>query len=188
VHAMSWTNDAMPDGFLAYLAGSNVKSEVTLAGQGRGGTPTDAAAPATSQHADASSSYGGHGGGAHAPHARAAARGSFVGASTTLLGSEGPQCLPTPVSMSITTPFRSTYVRNNKGAVQKNIRCFPQCHFSGHRTNSFCGSPVQVRTTGITVCGCAGVYWILWGTRGDGRGDLGSVQSVRHSRVGPILV
>ena len=62
----------------------------------------------------------------------------------------GPPCLPTPVSIAIVTPFRSSYVRNNKGAVQKNVRCFPQCHFSGHRTNSFCGSPVQV-----CACVCA---------------------------------
>ena len=62
----------------------------------------------------------------------------------------GLRCLPMPVAMAVLTPFKRSYVRNNKGAVQKNVRCFPQCNISGHRTNSFCGSSVQV-----CVCACA---------------------------------
>ena len=48
-------------------------------------------------------------------------------------------------SVVIGTAFRDSYVRNNKGTGQKNLRCFPQCSTGGHHANSFCGAPIAIR-------------------------------------------
>jgi hypothetical protein len=46
------------------------------------------------------------------------------------------------LELKITTPFRPSYVRNNKRNTQKNLRCFPQCCSSGHQGYQYCGGPI----------------------------------------------
>lgn len=43
--------------------------------------------------------------------------------------------------------FGPQYVRNNKSAGQKNLRCFPACSAAGHCRIGFCGGPVVVKAT-----------------------------------------
>ena len=51
--------------------------------------------------------------------------------------------------LTIRSLFADAYVRNNKGAAQKNLRCFPSCDpVGGHRTNSFCGANGILVATG----------------------------------------
>ena len=49
---------------------------------------------------------------------------------------------PPLLELKITTPFRPSYVRNNKRNTQKNLRCFPQCSATGHQGYQFCGGPI----------------------------------------------
>lgn len=46
--------------------------------------------------------------------------------------------------IDILSQFRSRYLRNNKRAGLKNLRCFPECLPSGHKQNVFCGHCVTV--------------------------------------------
>jgi hypothetical protein len=41
--------------------------------------------------------------------------------------------------------FGPQYVRNNKSAGQKNLRCFPACSAAGHCRIGFCGGPIIVK-------------------------------------------
>ena len=59
------------------------------------------------------------------------------------------------VHLSLTSGFRDHYVRNNKGAGQKNVRCFPHCSDSGHNASSFCGAAVSVRVLLPLAAGAA---------------------------------
>jgi hypothetical protein len=45
------------------------------------------------------------------------------------------------------TAFLPQYIRNNKSAIQKNLRCFPHCGASKHVTYGYCGAPVVLRVS-----------------------------------------
>ena len=45
------------------------------------------------------------------------------------------------------TTFLHEYIRNNKSATQKNLRCFPHCGASKHVTYGFCGAPVVFKVS-----------------------------------------
>jgi hypothetical protein len=51
------------------------------------------------------------------------------------------------VTAEFVTLLTGQYVRNNKSAEQKNLRCFPSCGEGGHCRLGFCGTPIVVRCT-----------------------------------------
>jgi hypothetical protein len=54
---------------------------------------------------------------------------------------------PELVRGEFVSTFVQQYVRNNKSAGQKNLRCFPSCSEAGHCKIGFCGGPIVAKAT-----------------------------------------
>jgi hypothetical protein len=55
------------------------------------------------------------------------------------------------IDVQFTNEFNTTYARNNKSKLKKNVRCFPQCCEIGHSSSQFCGQSVNVKLTSDTL-------------------------------------
>jgi hypothetical protein len=55
--------------------------------------------------------------------------------------------MPSPLDLFFANKFNTSYARNNKSKVKKNVRCFPQCCDVGHSSSQFCGQSVQIHVS-----------------------------------------